>query len=35
VVDEPAVTDGHLVTSRNPGDVPAFTAALIAAIEAM
>ena len=34
VVDEAAVTDGHLVTSRNPGDVPAFTAALIAAIEA-
>ena len=34
VVDEPAVTDGHIVTSRNPGDVPAFTAALIAAIEA-
>ncbi len=34
VVDEPAVTDGHLVTSRNPDDVPAFTAALIAAIEA-
>jgi len=34
VVDEPAVTDEHLVTSRNPGDVPAFTAALIEAIEA-
>lgn len=34
VVDEPAVTDGHIVTSRNPDDVPAFTAALIAAIEA-
>jgi protease I len=34
VVNEPAVTDGHLVTSRNPDDVPAFTAALIAAIEA-
>jgi protease I len=34
VVDEAAVTDGHLVTSRNPDDVPAFTAALIAAIEA-
>ncbi len=33
VVDEAAVTDGHIVTSRNPGDVPAFTAALIAAIE--
>lgn len=34
VVDQPAVTDGHLVTSRNPDDVPAFTDALIAAIEA-
>ena len=34
VVDEAAVTDGHLVTSRSPDDVPAFTAALIAAIEA-
>ena len=34
VVDEAAVTDGHLVTSRNPDDAPAFTAALIAAIEA-
>lgn len=34
VVDEAAVTDGHIVTSRKPDDVPAFTAALIAAIEA-
>ena len=34
VIDEAAVTDGHLVTSRKPDDVPAFTAALIAAIEA-
>ena len=33
VIDEPAVTDGHLVTSRNPDDVAAFTAAMIAAIE--
>ena len=33
VVDEAAVTDGHIVTSRNPDDVPAFTAAMIAAIE--
>ena len=32
VVDEAAVTDGHIVTSRKPDDVPAFTAALIAAI---
>lgn len=35
VVDEPAVTDGNIITSRNPDDVPAFTAALIAAIEAV
>ncbi|WP_324808484.1 type 1 glutamine amidotransferase domain-containing protein [Sphingomonas sp. LY29] len=34
VVDKEAVTDGNLVTSRNPDDVPAFTDALIAAIEA-
>ena len=34
VVDDAAVTEGHLVTSRKPDDVPAFTAALIAAIEA-
>lgn len=35
VVDEAAVTDGNIVTSRKPDDVPAFTEALIAAIEAM
>lgn len=35
VVDQPAVTDGHIVTSRNPDDVPAFTAALIALVEKM
>ena len=34
VVDEAAVTDGHFVTSRNPDDVPAFTAALMKLIEA-
>lgn len=34
VVDEEAVTDGNIITSRNPDDVPAFTAALISAIEA-
>ena len=34
VVDEAAVTDGNLITSRQPDDVPAFTAALIDAIEA-
>jgi protease I len=33
VVDEPAVTDGNIVTSREPGDVAAFTDALIALIE--
>ena len=33
VVDEPAVTDGNLVTSRMPEDVDAFTDALIALIE--
>jgi protease I len=33
VVDEPAVTDGNIVTSREPGDVPAFTDALVALIE--
>lgn len=34
VVDEPAVTDGNIVTSRNPDDVEAFTEALIALIAA-
>lgn len=33
VVDEAAVTDGNIITSRAPDDVPAFTDALIAAIE--
>ncbi len=33
VVDEPAVTDGNIVTSREPGDVAAFTNELIALIE--
>lgn len=33
VVDEPAVTDGNIVTSRNPDDVEAFTNALIDLIE--
>lgn len=33
VVDEPAVVDGNLVTSRNPDDVEAFTEALIDRIE--
>ena len=34
VVDAEAVTDGNIITSRKPDDVPAFTAALIEAIEA-
>ena len=34
VVDEEAVTDGNIITSRKPDDVPAFTQALIEAIEA-
>lgn len=33
VVDEPAVTDGNIVTSRNPQDVQEFTEALIDLIE--
>ena len=33
VVDESAVTDGKIVTSRNPDDVEAFTNALIDLIE--
>src|SRR3954452_3896935 len=32
VVDQPAVPDGNLVTSRNPDDVQVFTEALIALI---
>ncbi len=33
VVDEPAVTDGNMVTSRRPEDVEVFTDALISLIE--
>ena len=33
VVDQPAVTDGNIVTSRNPDDVPAFTEAVIRLVE--
>jgi protease I len=33
VVDEEAVTDGNLITSRNPDDVPAFTDALISTLQ--
>ena len=35
VIDEAAVTDGNIVTSRNPDDVEAFTNALIDLIETM
>lgn len=35
VVEAEAVTDGKIITSRKPGDVPAFTAALIAAMETL
>lgn len=34
VVDEPVAVDANIITSRQPDDIPAFTAALIAAIEA-
>lgn len=33
VVDEPAVTDGNIVTSRNPQDVEEFTRAVIDLVE--
>jgi len=33
VVDEAAVTDGNIVTSRKPQDIPAFTEAVIALFE--
>ncbi len=32
VVDEEVVVDGNLITSRKPDDIPAFTAALMAAL---
>jgi protease I len=35
VVDEPAVTDGNIITSRKPDDVEAFTNAVIDLIEDM
>lgn len=31
-VDEAVVTDGNLITSRNPGDIPAFTNAVLEAL---
>lgn len=33
VVDQEVATDGNLITSRNPDDIPAFSKALIAALE--
>jgi protease I len=33
VVDEAAVTDGNIVTSRKPADIPAFTDAFIRLVE--
>jgi protease I len=35
VIDEPAVTDGNIVTSRNPDDVEPFTNAIIDLIESI
>lgn len=35
VVDEEVVVDGNLITSRKPGDIPAFTDALMAALDMM
>jgi protease I len=35
VVDEEVVIDENIITSRKPDDVPAFTAAVIEAVEAM
>ncbi|TKD51752.1 type 1 glutamine amidotransferase domain-containing protein [Sphingomonas baiyangensis] len=32
VVDEEVVVDGNLITSRNPGDIPAFNRAIIEAL---
>ena len=32
-VDEEVVVDGNLITSRNPGDIPAFTKALLDAVD--
>lgn len=33
VVDQEVATDGNLITSRNPGDIPAFNSALIKALQ--
>ena len=31
-VDQPVNVDGNLITSRNPNDIPAFSAAILAAL---
>ena len=33
VVDQEVATDGNIITSRNPDDIPAFSKALISAVE--
>jgi protease I len=33
VIDEEVVVDGNFITSRKPGDIPAFTEALMAALD--
>lgn len=33
VVDQEVAIDGHLITSRNPDDIPAFSKAIISALE--
>jgi protease I len=32
VLDEQVVVDGNLITSRQPGDIPAFNEALLSAL---
>jgi protease I len=33
VIDEEVVVDGNLITSRMPSDIPAFTTAIVAALQ--
>jgi protease I len=35
VVEQPVVTDGHIITSRKPDDVEAFTSAIVNAVESV
>ena len=35
IIDEPVVQDGNLLTSRMPSDIPAFSKALVAAIQGL